>query len=523
MLPAPAEALWGRLHEVLRGDFRHEPDKAGIVLSGGTLPPRSPGAHRRALRPGARPRARGAPRHGPRRSPCSARRHGDATHRTIGAGAPKTASSRQDRATRPKAFPRWNHTSTRPTTAHDTTAAPDPLAAWEAPQPTRPRRPRGGVLHAPSENEMGDHRAVPYCQVLPTEAFQDWPCEVSRNVSDRAKRQARGVNRRRHRVGHLRACRQPDRRGLLRRAARRRAHRDAERRHRHMAEGSHPHRDPERHALRLLHPARPLARAVARRHPRDALRTRYEPSTNSACRNGTTRCASTIRGTTTDDRSHRTPHAPPSPHAPSGPTATHILERFFADPQRSDGGYGRRRRNRPRGKAQPPHELRHRPRHHVAARSARVLRRRPASPCASQSDGPKLGFTNRRERPPASADARAPTRTASSTLFTSYPFPARPTTFAEMHGHRAAVASNLQIMTGKLRGRIHPRPRPRSHRTSAVTAAADRDACQGAINAVPTPNARNTPTIPATKPRALPRRVRQRRGSPRRPVATPER
>ena len=37
VLPAPAQALWGRVHEVLRGGFRDAPDRPGIVLTGGTL------------------------------------------------------------------------------------------------------------------------------------------------------------------------------------------------------------------------------------------------------------------------------------------------------------------------------------------------------------------------------------------------------------------------------------------------------------------------------------------------------
>ena len=73
-----------------------------------------------------------------------------------------------------------------------TTATPDPIAAWKRRNP-HALDGRGGVLHGPSENEMGDVRAVPYCQVLPPEAFQDWPCEVSRDLSDRAKHQARKV------------------------------------------------------------------------------------------------------------------------------------------------------------------------------------------------------------------------------------------------------------------------------------------------------------------------------------------
>ena len=68
----------------------------------------------------------------------------------------------------------------------------DPITAWKR-RNQHALDGRGEVLLGPSENEMGDERGVPYCQVLPPEAIQDWPCEVSRDVSDRAKHQARGV------------------------------------------------------------------------------------------------------------------------------------------------------------------------------------------------------------------------------------------------------------------------------------------------------------------------------------------
>ena len=70
--------------------------------------------------------------------------------------------------------------------------SPDVIDDWKRRNP-QAVDDRGNIIHGPSENEMGDERAVPYCQVLPPEAFQAWPCEVSRDVSDRAKHQAREV------------------------------------------------------------------------------------------------------------------------------------------------------------------------------------------------------------------------------------------------------------------------------------------------------------------------------------------
>ena len=74
----------------------------------------------------------------------------------------------------------------------DTNPARDPIADWKRRNP-QAVDDRGNVLLGLSENEMGDVRTIAYCAILPPEAFQDSPCEVSRNTSDRAKRQAREV------------------------------------------------------------------------------------------------------------------------------------------------------------------------------------------------------------------------------------------------------------------------------------------------------------------------------------------
>lgn len=94
----------------------------------------------------------------------------------------------------------------------------------------------------------------------------------------------------------------------------------------------------------------------------------------------------------------------------------------------------------------------------------------------------ELGFTNGQERPPLQLILLHPL--GKLDLFTGIPFPEGPTTFAEVDGTRVAVATNLQIMTGKLRGRITRAP-VRDLIDIAVTAAAARDACQRAINAIP--------------------------------------
>lgn len=49
---------------------------------------------------------------------------------------------------------------------------------------------QGNVLLGPSENETGDIRTIPYCALLPPEAFDDTPCEVALSVHPNAKRQA---------------------------------------------------------------------------------------------------------------------------------------------------------------------------------------------------------------------------------------------------------------------------------------------------------------------------------------------
>ena len=171
----------------------------------------------------------------------------------------------------------------------------------------------------------------------------------------------------------------------------------------------------------------------------------------------------------------------PEPARTLWPDCHALLERFFADPDRSDGGYvvgggtilAARLGHRTSFDIDPiitsrPDLLEYcegGPRHR-ALRKAMV----------------ELGFTNRREHPPLQLTLEHPH--GKLDLFTGYPFPASPPAFAEMDGRPAAVASNLQIMTGKLRGRITRAPL-RDLIDIAVTAAADRDACQGAINAVP--------------------------------------
>ena len=94
----------------------------------------------------------------------------------------------------------------------------------------------------------------------------------------------------------------------------------------------------------------------------------------------------------------------------------------------------------------------------------------------------ELGFTNREEHPPLRLTLEHPL--GKLDLFTSIPFPEGPTTFAEIDGTHVAVASNLQIMAGKLRGRVTRAP-VRDLIDVAVTATADRGACQRAINAIP--------------------------------------
>ena len=74
----------------------------------------------------------------------------------------------------------------------DTNPARDPIADCKRRNP-QAVDDRGNVLLGLSENEMGDVRTIAYCAILPPEAFQDSPCEVSRNTSDRAKRQAQEV------------------------------------------------------------------------------------------------------------------------------------------------------------------------------------------------------------------------------------------------------------------------------------------------------------------------------------------
>ena len=94
----------------------------------------------------------------------------------------------------------------------------------------------------------------------------------------------------------------------------------------------------------------------------------------------------------------------------------------------------------------------------------------------------EFGFTSAEEHPPLQLTLLHPL--GKLDLFTSIPFPEGPTTFAEIDGTRVAVATNLQIMTGKLRGRVTRAP-VRDLIDVAVTATADRGACQRAINAIP--------------------------------------
>ena len=70
-----------------------------------------------------------------------------------------------------------------------TNPAPDVIAEWSQRNPWGVDQ-WGNVLLGPSENESGDTRSIPYCTVLPPEAFQDTPCEVARGVPQSTKRQA---------------------------------------------------------------------------------------------------------------------------------------------------------------------------------------------------------------------------------------------------------------------------------------------------------------------------------------------
>ena len=180
----------------------------------------------------------------------------------------------------------------------------------------------------------------------------------------------------------------------------------------------------------------------------------------------------------------------PEPARTLWPDCHTLLERFFGDPDRRDGGYvvgggtilAARLGHRTSFDIDPiitsrPDLLEYlegAPRHR-ALRNAMV----------------ELSFTNRREHPPLQLTLEH--RHGRLDLFAGYPFPASPPAFAELDGRRTAVASNLQIMTGKLRGRITRAP-VRDLIDIAVTAAGDRDACQLAINSVP---ARILATLPS--------------------------
>ena len=74
----------------------------------------------------------------------------------------------------------------------DRTMTPDHIEQWKRRNP-HALDDRGDVVLGLSENETGDVRSIPYCAVLPPEAFSDSPCGVSHDVCERARHQARDV------------------------------------------------------------------------------------------------------------------------------------------------------------------------------------------------------------------------------------------------------------------------------------------------------------------------------------------
>ena len=145
----------------------------------------------------------------------------------------------------------------------------------------------------------------------------------------------------------------------------------------------------------------------------------------------------------------------PEPARSLWPDCHTLLERFFADPNSSDGGYvggggtilAARLGHRTSIDIDP-----------IITSRSDLLEYFDGAPghSALRRAMAELGFTNRRERPPLQLTLEHPH--GKLDLFTSNPFPPSAATFAEMDGRRAAVASNLQIMTGKLRGRITRAP-----------------------------------------------------------------
>ena len=180
----------------------------------------------------------------------------------------------------------------------------------------------------------------------------------------------------------------------------------------------------------------------------------------------------------------------PEPARTLWPDCHTLLERFFASPESPDGGYvvgggtilAARLGHRTSSDIDP-----------IITSQPDLLEYldggpRHAALCEAMNE---LGFSNRRDRPPLQITlAHA---CGMLDLFTGMPFPPAAPAFAELDGKRVAVASNLQIMTGKLRGRATRAP-VRDLIDLAVIAVMERETCRQAINAVP---ATTLATLPA--------------------------
>ena len=251
---------------------------------------------------------------------------------------------------RAKALSTWNHTSTQPTSAARTTATPDPIADWKRRNPQAPRRP-GRSPPRPVRERNGRRTSS---ALLPGASARSVPGLALRSLPRRVRpRQAPspGGHRGRHRVGHLRSTLPHDRGAFLRRPTGGAAHRDRER-----AIDTWLSQATQIEILNGLvcgcYTPRELARAVARR----GLGLRFDTARaiNLFCLPEwwAMPSASMIRGTTTDDRSPRTPHAP---RARAHPLARlpHPPRTLLLGPRHHRRRLRRRRRDHPRGKARP--------------------------------------------------------------------------------------------------------------------------------------------------------------------------